>query len=51
VKKQQLPSFFKGEIKYHGDFSREIMALLELGRVIHVGKMATFGYGLYEIEV
>ncbi len=51
IKKQQLPPFFKGEIKYHGDFSREIMALLELGRLIHVGKMATFGNGLYEIEV
>jgi hypothetical protein len=51
MKKQNLPPFFKGEITYHGDFSREIMALLELGRLIHVGKMATFGNGLYEIEV
>ncbi|OPY55383.1 MAG: hypothetical protein A4E49_00450 [Methanosaeta sp. PtaU1.Bin112] len=51
IKRQQLPPFFKGEMTYHGDFSREIMALLELGRLIHVGKMATFGNGLYEIEV
>ena len=51
IKKQQLPPFFKGEITYHGAFSREIMALLELGRFIHVGKMSTFGNGLYEIEV
>ena len=51
IKRQQLPPFFKGEITYHGDFPREIMALLELGRLIHVGKMATFGNGLYEIEV
>ena len=51
VRQQQLPPFFKGEIRYHGDFSREVMALLGLGRLIHVGKMATFGNGLYEIEV
>jgi hypothetical protein len=50
IKKQQLPPFFRGEIKYHGDFSRDVMALLELGRLIHVGKMATFGNGLYEID-
>lgn len=51
IKRQRLPPFFKGEITYNGEFSREIMALLELGRLIHVGKMATFGNGLYEIEV
>ncbi|NPV62809.1 MAG: CRISPR system precrRNA processing endoribonuclease RAMP protein Cas6 [Methanotrichaceae archaeon] len=51
IKKQQLPPFFKGEIKYYGEFSRDVMALLELGRLIHVGKMATFGNGLYEIEI
>lgn len=51
IKRQQLPPFFRGEITYYGEFSREIMALLELGRLIHVGKMATFGNGLYEIEV
>ena len=51
IRKQQIPPFFKGEIKYHGEFSRDVMALLELGRLIHVGKMATFGNGLYEIEV
>lgn len=51
MKKQHLPPFFTGAITYHGDFSREIMALLELGRLIHVGKMATFGNGMYEVEV
>jgi hypothetical protein len=51
MKKQHLPPFFTGELTYHGDFSREIMALLELGRLIHVGKMATFGNGMFEIEV
>jgi CRISPR/Cas system endoribonuclease Cas6 (RAMP superfamily) len=51
MKKQQLPPFFAGEITYQGEFPREIMALLELGRLIHVGKMATFGNGMYEVEV
>jgi hypothetical protein len=51
MKKQQLPPFFAGEITYQGEFPREIMALLELGRLIHVGKMATFGNGMFEIEV
>jgi len=51
IKKQNLPPFFVGEITYRGEFSREIMALLELGRFIHVGKMATFGNGMYEVEV
>jgi CRISPR/Cas system endoribonuclease Cas6 (RAMP superfamily) len=36
---------------YQGEFSREIKALLELGRLVHVGKRATFGNGMYEIEV
>ena len=49
--KKPLAPFFKGEIIYSGEFSRDIMALLELGRLIHVGKMATFGNGRYEIEV
>ena len=51
MKKLSHPPFFVGEITYRGEFSREVMALLELGRLIHVGKMATFGNGLYEIEV
>jgi len=51
MKKQNLPPFFVGEITYRGEFPREIMALLELGRLIHVGKMATFGNGMYEVEV
>ena len=51
MKKQHLPPFFAGEITYQGEFPQEIMALLELGRLIHVGKMATFGNGMYEIVV
>jgi len=43
--------FFIGEITYSGEFSREMMALLEMGRHIHVGKMATFGNGAYEISL
>jgi hypothetical protein len=51
MKKQHLPPLFAGEITYQGEFPRDIMALLELGRLIHVGKMATFGNGMYEVEV
>jgi hypothetical protein len=51
MKKQNLPPFFVGEIIYRGEFPREVMALLELGRLIHVGKMATFGNGMYEVEI
>ncbi len=51
MKKLSLPPFFVGEITYRGEFSREVMALLELGRLIHVGKMATFGNGMYEVKV
>lgn len=43
--------FFIGKITYSGEFSREIMALLEVGRHIHVGKMATFGNGAYDISI
>ena len=46
-----IAPFFVGELTYSGEFSREIMALLELGRHIHVGKMATFGNGAYEISM
>ncbi|MCX8207945.1 MAG: CRISPR system precrRNA processing endoribonuclease RAMP protein Cas6 [Methanothrix sp.] len=51
IKMHTLPPFFRGEITYTGEFSRDVMALLELGRIIHVGKMATFGNGLYEVVV
>ncbi|MDM7934112.1 MAG: CRISPR system precrRNA processing endoribonuclease RAMP protein Cas6 [Methanothrix sp.] len=50
IRMQQLPPFFEGEVTYCGDFSRDMMALLELGRLIHVGKMATFGNGMYMVE-
>jgi hypothetical protein len=49
--KRPLAPFFTGEITYSGELSQDIMALLELGRMIHVGKMATFGNGGYEIGV
>ncbi len=49
--KKPLAPFFRGEIVYSGEFSREIMALLELGKLIHIGKMATFGNGSYEISI
>lgn len=46
-----LPPFFTGDLIYEGEFSREVMALLRLGEAIHVGKMATFGNGRYEVGV
>jgi len=46
----RIPTFFVGELVYHGAFSKEMMALLELGRFTHVGKLATFGCGKYEVE-
>lgn len=49
--KRPLAPFFTGRITYSGEFSQEMMALLELGSKIHVGKMVTFGNGIYEIEV
>jgi hypothetical protein len=45
-----IAPFFIGELTYSGEFSKEVMALLEMGRHIHVGKMATFGNGAYEIS-
>ncbi len=49
-KKAKLPPFFVGEIAYSGEFSAEVVALLRLGEVIHMGKMATFGNGRYQLE-
>jgi len=48
--KRPLAPFFTGSIAYSGEFSQDVMALLELGSRIHVGKMATFGNGIYEIK-
>jgi hypothetical protein len=48
--KRPLAPFFTGKITYLGEFSQEMMALLELGSMIHVGKMVTFGNGIYDIE-
>ncbi len=47
--KRPIAPFFIGKITYSGEFSHEMMALLELGSKIHVGKMVTFGNGIYEI--
>jgi len=49
--KRPLAPFFTGKITYSGEFSQEMMALLELGSKIHVGKMVTFGNGIYGIEI
>lgn len=47
--KRPIAPFFTGRITYSGEFSQEMMALLELGSKIHVGKMVTFGNGIYEV--
>lgn len=47
--KRPIAPFFTGRITYSGEFSLEMMALLELGRKIHVGKMVTFGNGIYDV--
>ena len=44
------PPYFLGEIVYRGSFSKDIMALLSLGQIIHVGKGATIGNGMFSIE-
>ncbi|NMB86022.1 MAG: hypothetical protein A4E44_00711 [Methanosaeta sp. PtaB.Bin018] len=49
--RRPLAPFFTGKITYSGEFSQDMMALLELGSMIHVGKMVTFGNGIYEVEV
>jgi hypothetical protein len=49
--KRPLAPFFTGKMTYSGEFSQEMMALLELGSKIHVGKMVTFGNGIYDIEI
>lgn len=46
----QEPPYFKGEIVYEGAFSKEIMALLTLGQIIHVGKRAEAGNGLFHLQ-
>ena len=49
--KRPLAPFFTGKLTYSGEFSQDMMALLELGSMIHVGKMVTFGNGIYDIEI
>ena len=46
----QEPPYFMGEIVYEGTFSKEIMALLTLGQIIHVGKGAEAGNGLFHVQ-
>lgn len=42
--------FFRGKIWYEGEFSKDAMALLNAGSLLHVGKYAGFGCGEYLIE-
>jgi hypothetical protein len=44
------PPYFLGKIVYRGSFSKDIMALLSLGQIIHVGKAATIGNGIFRME-
>jgi len=44
------PSSFIGELIYKGYFSKDTMALLSLGEIINVGKMAAFGSGMFRME-
>jgi len=46
----QEPPYFMGEIIYEGTFSKDIMALLTLGQIIHVGKGAEAGNGLFHVK-
>ncbi|MDD4651661.1 MAG: type I-U CRISPR-associated protein Csb2 [Methanothrix sp.] len=41
------PPCFLGEIIYRGSFSKDMMALLRLGEIIHVGRGATIGNGMF----
>jgi hypothetical protein len=44
------PPYFKGEIIYSGLFSKEIVALLMLGEIIHVGMGAEAGNGMFQLR-
>jgi len=46
----QQPPYFTGEIIYDGTFSKDIMALLTLGQIIHVGEGAESGNGLFHVQ-
>lgn len=46
----QQPPYFTGEIIYEGTFSKDMMALLTLGQIIHVGEGAGAGNGLFHVE-
>jgi hypothetical protein len=41
--------FFRGNVYYGGNFSRELMGIIELGSLLHVGKFAAFGCGKYTV--
>lgn len=47
--KQELYNFFYGELQYQGDITPEMMQFLEAGKYVHVGNLATFGCGRYEV--
>ncbi|MDD2835848.1 MAG: type I-U CRISPR-associated protein Csb2 [Methanothrix sp.] len=44
------PPYFLGEIIYRGSFSKDMMALLSLGEIIHVGRAATIGNGMFKMQ-
>lgn len=48
-KRIKIPTFFVGELVYDGEFIRDVIAILELGRFTHIGKLSTFGCGKYEV--
>ena len=46
----QQPPYFIGEIVYEGTFSKDMMALLTLGQIIHVGEGANAGNGQFHMQ-
>jgi hypothetical protein len=44
------PPYFLGEIIYRGSFSKEMMVLLSLGQIIHMGRGAAIGNGMFKME-
>ena len=44
------PPHFLGEIVYRGSFSKDTMAMLSLGQIMNVGKGASIGNGMFQIE-
>jgi len=44
------PPHFLGKIVYRGYFSKDTMAMLSLGQIMNVGKGASIGNGMFQIE-